>query len=101
MRLTKELREFFESQGYYSLREIEGKGICALLDFVFTTGLIIHIDEVGYLGRYCYHTKEEAQQSLDVMELYWPTNPNEDAIGNWVKYKGLPNERSNPNYKKE
>jgi len=59
----------YEEEGYYSLKEIPNKGLCGLMDFVFTTGLVIGINEIGYFGRYCYSNKEETEALLEKLTL--------------------------------
>jgi hypothetical protein len=83
----------FIDHGYFEIREIEGVGICSLMTFAFTTGLVIGMNDVGYKGRYCFSSKEEASQSLKEWDGVG------DPPGNWIKYKGYGGERSNPNYK--
>jgi len=83
----------FIDEGYFEIREIEGLGICSLMTFVFTTGLVIGMDDIGYRGRYCFSSKEEASKSLKEWDGVG------DPPGNWIKYKGYGGERSNPNYK--
>ena len=78
-----------EKEGYYSLREIPGRGTCGLMKFIFTTGLVVRIDEIGYEGRYCYSSGEDAQRALDS----W--NGEGDPSGPWIKYKGEEGERRN------
>lgn len=77
-------------QGYFELKEIPGRGLCGLFQFLFTVGLVYGIDEGGYKGRWCYPTLDEARIALK----YW--DGAQDPIGNWIKYKGEDGERSNP-----
>ena len=87
--------------GYTDVKIVIFKGeriIAGLMRYAFTTGLVIGIDSSGYYGRWCFHTKKEAQEVLDSMD----TIPEDLMIaGNWVKYKGWPNELSNPKYNKD
>jgi hypothetical protein len=83
--------DYLKTEGYQNIKEIPGKGICGLRDFIFTTGLIIGMDEVGYFGRYCYGSKEEALAAINS----WDGQG--DPPGDWIKYKGNGGERSNPN----
>lgn len=62
--------------------DINSKGICGLMDFMFTTGLIIGMDKIGYFGRYCYKTRQEALDALNS----WDGSG--DPPGSWIKYKG-------------
>ncbi len=51
------LDNILKNEGYYEIKEIGDKGVCGLFRFMFTTGLVIGIDEIGYEGRYCYSTE--------------------------------------------
>jgi hypothetical protein len=86
----EKLVNYLKSEGYSEIKEIPGKGICGLRDFIFTTGLMIGMTEVGYYGRYCYSTESEALEALNT----WDGEG--DPPGPWIKYKGAPYERSNP-----
>lgn len=83
--------KYLKSEGYSEIREINSKGICGLMDFIFTTGLVIGMNEIGYFGRYCYKTRQEALDALNK----WDGSG--DPSGNWIKYKGTGGERENPN----
>jgi hypothetical protein len=85
-----DLIEYLKSEGYYEIREIPGIGICGLRKFIFTTGLVIGMDENLYYGRYCYSNESDALKAL----REWDGKG--DPSGPWIKYKGLPEERSNP-----
>jgi len=91
----KELKNYLKKQGYYNLRQIPGKGLCGLYEFIFTIGLCTNLDEYGYEGRYCY-PKHLIKDSIVAIELW---NGKEDPIGDWIKYKGNGGERSNPKLK--
>jgi hypothetical protein len=84
------IESILKPAGYYEIREIPGRGICGLQRFIFTTGLVIGMDEIGYQGRYCYSTENEA---LDAINSWDGTG---DPPGLWIKYKGREGERSNP-----
>ncbi len=49
---------------YECLRQVPGHGLCGLHTFMFTTGLITKIDEMGYYGRYCYADYADAFKAL-------------------------------------
>lgn len=83
-----------EAEGFTHIRVINGK-ICGIKRFIFTTGLVIGLDDVGYVGRYCYENHSDAVAALNE----W--NGNGDPNGDWIKYKGQGGERSNPNAPKE
>jgi hypothetical protein len=88
--IDMDLKAYLETEGYYGIREIPGKGLCGLRKFIFTTGLVIGMDEVQYYGRYCYSDESDALKALNE----W--NGKGDPSGPWIKYKGAPEERSNP-----
>lgn len=85
-----DLIEYLKGQGYYSLKEIPGRGVCGLMKFAFTTGLVIGMDENLYYGRYCYANEDDAIKAISE----W--NGEGDPGGPWIKYKGIPEERVNP-----
>lgn len=87
---TEELKTFLTEQGYYNLREIPGRGMCGLMDFIFTVGLCEGLTEDTFSGRYCY-PKELIKESIIAIELW---DGKEDPIGEWIKYKGSKGERN-------
>lgn len=89
-KLTEQLKTHLENEeGYIGVKEIEGHGICACLQFLFTIGLVTGIDNFGYKGRWCYGSMVEAVYALDT----WDGSG--DPPGNWIKYKGEGGERWN------
>lgn len=86
--LTPELKEHLEKEGYKFLKEIDGHGLCGIYKFLFTFGLVLGIDSIGYKGRYCYGSELEAVEAL----INWTGQG--DPPGNWIKYKGAGGERS-------
>ncbi len=86
---NEELRKHLEHEGYMFLTEIPGRGLCGLYRFLFTTGLVIGIDQIGYKGRYCYSERSDALYALS----HW--DGTDDPPGPWIKYKGEGGERSN------
>lgn len=88
--MTANLRTILESNGYFNLKEIEGRGVCGLLRFMFTVGLCYGLSENEYNGRYCYSNLSDAKEALD----------NWDGVGDpkdvlWIKHKGIAGEYSN------
>lgn len=69
------------SLGYTDLRTVDGK-LCGLLRFLFTTGLVVNLDQDGYELRYCYEHHEDAQAALAA----WDGNGH--PSGPWIKLKG-------------
>lgn len=88
--MGQHLIEYLKTEGYFGFKEVPGKGLCGLSLFLFTTGLVVGLEESGYRGRYCYQTQEEAEVALK----YWDGQG--DPLGNWTKYKGEGGERENP-----
>lgn len=82
------LRQLTLQDGYAEVQEIEGHGICGINRFIYTTGLVMRLDSVGYTGRYCYHTYAEARAAINM----WDGRG--DPPGEWIKYKGKGGERS-------
>lgn len=87
---TEELIAELESQGYTHIRHVEGLGLCALMRFIYTTGLCVGVDDGGYVGRYCYSNHADAKEALNGIKV------DTDPVGPWIKYKGRGGERSNP-----
>lgn len=85
------MKEKLEKEGYILVREIEGRGWCGIMPFLFTFGLCYGLDDTGYRGRWCYTTGVEAAVRLAEWDGVG------DPSGNWIKYKGEGGERSNEN----
>lgn len=86
---SPKLLEFLESQGYSSLRMVNGV-LCGLLPFAFTTGLMVDLREFGYELRYCYEHEADALAAL----LVW--DGNDHPTGPWIKCKGRGVDLLNP-----
>lgn len=57
--------------GYYSIRPIRDQEYwVSLLDYLFTTAIIVGKmgDESTIHDRWCYHSREDAQKSLDIWD---------------------------------
>lgn len=80
--LTKEKREFFEEMGYSNCCKINGK-IVGLSSFIYTTAIVVGMDETGYEHRFCYHTPHTAMEGL----LMWVVNGGDEPTG-YIKRKG-------------
>jgi hypothetical protein len=93
--ICEEMQKVLKNEGYFFAREVEGKGICALLRFAFTTGLVYGIDKIGYEGRYCYKNRADAIVDIALWEGVG------DPAGNWIKHKGECIDQRNPNYIEE
>lgn len=86
-----------EKLGFKELTYKEGRGLCGISGFLFTTGLCYNIDSDGtFEGRYCYpHEKTlEAVMSLKVWSGLG------DPPGGWIKHKGVSGEYSNKRLEK-
>lgn len=89
-----DLKQFLTDEGYTYLKEIPNKGLCGIKRFIFTTGLVYGLNEIGYKGRYCHHSHAEALEALN----NW--NGQGHPKSNWVKHKGRDVDEGNPNYEK-
>lgn len=90
MEVGFELNNILQKEGYTHLKFIEGKGVCGLMRFMFTVGLVYGLTAHLYEGRYCYESFLDAKEALD----------NWDGVGDpqdteWIKHKGH-REYSNP-----
>ena len=77
------LEQFLTEQGYTDLRMIEGRGLCGIRRFIFTTGLVYGLNMAGYEGRYCYPDKLSAKNALEQWDGV--DHPDDD---DWIKNKG-------------
>ena len=77
--------------GYAHPRKLPSGEWAAALDFLFTTGLVVGIEELGYRTRFCYPTNAQARAAL----MVWDGQA--DPPGPWIKEKGPGVDRSNPN----
>lgn len=89
------IKEEVENLGYTHIKQINGVW-CGLYRFIFTVGLVVDIDSIGYKYRYCFNNNSDAKKSLHKYE-----NLNELPTGNWIKRKGIGGDISNPNYDKK
>lgn len=85
------LKEFLEENGYTHLKKQEDGSYTGLMEYMFTTGLMVGLTENTYKVRYCYEHFEDAFKALQDY-----TNTNEDPLGPWIKAKGLGQDRLNP-----
>jgi hypothetical protein len=74
-----------EHWGFRRVRDVPGRGDCAVQRFVFTAGLLVGVRLerlwIEYEARYCYETAHEAVQALDA----WDGQG--DPPGDWIKEK--------------
>lgn len=93
---SKEVMESLRKEGYYNILKIENKGYCGIMNFIFTTALVVGINPDGtYDHRYCYPKVESGATPWPYLALLlWssPSNPPsrdehpEDPY--WIKRKG-------------
>lgn len=97
--LTPELEQLFLNEGYFNLKEVNGK-IYGLFKFMFTIGLMCDLKLESCFGmnlpsyeyRYCY-PYEKTEECLLALKVYDGIG---DPIGSWVKQKGGGIDRINP-----
>jgi len=76
-------------EGYSHARVLPTGEVAALWRFLFTTGLLVGIDRIGYRTRFCYAKASEAIEAIAT----WDGKGN--PPGYWIKEKGR-RERHNP-----
>lgn len=89
-----DLFDFLMSQGYISIRYVNGKGYCGIEEMLYDYALFYGMTRIGREGHYCFDTLIEAMKSLGE----W--NGIGDPPGNWSYHKGLQGRYKNANYKK-
>ena len=85
--IDKAFVEDMHGEGYSEMTKVDGKGWCGIMRMVFTTGVVVGMDALGYFGRYCFGTKKEASDALKDWD------GKEDIGGEWIKWKGVDGER--------
>ena len=60
----EDLKEYLYEQGYRFMREVPDQGLCGLFTMLFTTALVVDLEESGYSHRFCYETPLEALSAL-------------------------------------
>ena len=83
-------KDFIEL-GYAFPRLLKSGEWAAVYPFLFTTGLVVGLNESGYRTRYCYKSPLEAAVALTNWDGLG------DPPGPWIKQKGGV-ERTNPNF---
>jgi len=94
MKDQAELIEWLTEQGYQQVREIPGRGLCGLKEFIFTIGICEGLNEHSFEGRWCYPKDIILEAAL----AYGTWDGVSDPPGDWIKYKGR-TEYSNPKLK--
>ena len=67
--MSEKHKEVMESWGeHLSCSKVVNGKVYALSRFLFTTGFLLEVDTFSYKGRYCFHTKEQAQAFYDAYD---------------------------------
>lgn len=80
--------EFLADQGFRRIRRLPSGQLLGVQRQLFTTGLFVGLDRVGYRRRFCYESAAEAVHAC----VTWDGTG--DPPGNWIKEK--PSDRMNP-----
>lgn len=62
-KLSEEHAKFYTDMGYGMPIKMDGE-LVALGPFLYTTGIMVGMDETGYKHRFCYHTQDQAMIAL-------------------------------------
>jgi hypothetical protein len=82
--------DFLMQQGYLAPRRLPDQRWIAVQRFLFTWGLMVGLDDCGYVTRFCYAKLHDA---LAAAVLWDGTG---DPPGPWIKEKGRDGERDGP-----
>ena len=83
---------YLGTQGFREFRVCGDAGLCGLPRFLFTAGLVVGLEPIGYQRRYCYETAVEAQAALTL----WDGSAH--PSGPWIVCKGAGVHLLNPNF---
>ena len=61
--MNSELEKLLAAEGYENVREIDGM-VCATVRFIYTVGVCYGIDSIGYRGRFCFDSQQNAELFL-------------------------------------
>ena len=75
---------------YFKTRSLSDGRRIGLGNLLFTTGLYVDIDEIGYSHRYCYPS------SVDALLAFQNWDGAGHPPGNWLVRKGLGGDLRNP-----
>lgn len=93
MTTPEQLAHIAEANDFLDIRVLAiGGKVVALQRFIYTTGLLVGVDEYSYTHRYCFPNYADAREAFAT----WAGAG--DPPGNWIKRKGLGGEYANPNY---
>mgnify|MGYP003576196396 CR=1 FL=1 len=89
--MNPKIEAVLKLEGYVCPKQLDDGRVIALMQFIFTVGLVVDIDERGnYAYRYCYEKASEALSAL----CEWDGRG--DPPGNWLKKKGRGVDERNP-----
>lgn len=71
-----------DNEKYFHIRILKTGEIAGIHKMMFTTGLFVGLDEIGYRTRFCYRDQEEAEQAIETWDGIG------DPPGMWIKEKG-------------
>ena len=91
------LKEYLEAEGYSQIKHIEGLGLCGIRPFIYTTAIVVGLNETGYKYRYCY-PKNRALECVMALHVW---DGKGDPQGNWIKRKGEGGDFDNPNFEED
>lgn len=75
------IQEVAKANSCLMTKVMNGK-VYGLVRFIYTTGLMVDVNEYGYAYRYCYESHADALSDF----LTWDGRG--DPPGNWIKRKG-------------
>lgn len=75
-KLSDEHVKFYTDMGYGMPVKLDGE-LVALGPFLYTTGIMVGMDETGYKHRFCYHNPDEAMLAL----LAWIGSDDDEPMG--------------------
>lgn len=89
--------ELLEKEGYTNLRTLQTDKsgehlIIGTMRSIFTSEIVVGLNEIGSSHRYYYHTMKEATRAIG----QWDGKGH--PSGNWIKRKGIGEDLPNPNY---
>ena len=88
----EDLKKYLKKEeGYEVLLEVPNKGLCGIMRYMFTWGLVYGIQKQVYEGRYCYPSYEDAILALAMWK--GEGDPEDDK---WIKHKGRSIDEHNP-----
>ena len=82
------LLDLLNREGYVRCIVMPTGEVAGLHQMLYTTGLVVGLGEHGYRTRFCYETRQQAQDALDAWDGVG------DPPGPWIKEK--PSDRLGP-----